>query len=52
VSERATEVVDGVTRFVISPALLNVFLPRRQQILEEFLTKDKKRKEHDNRRPH
>lgn len=24
VSEQATEVVDGVTRFVISPALLNV----------------------------
>jgi len=29
VSEQATEVVDGVTRFVISPALLNAFLKHR-----------------------
>lgn len=37
VTERVTETVGGVTRWVISPALLNVFLPKRKQILEEFL---------------
>jgi len=52
VSERATEVVDGVTRFVISPALLNAFLPRRLKILEEFLAKEEKSKAHDNHHPH
>jgi hypothetical protein len=38
VTERATEVADGVTRWVISPALEDVFLPKRKQILEDFLT--------------
>jgi len=52
VSEQATEVVDGVTRFVISPAMQNVFVPRRQQILEEFLAKDEKSKSNDRHRPH
>jgi hypothetical protein len=52
VSEQATEVVDGVTRFVISPAMQNVFVPRRQQILEEFLARDEKSKSNDRHRPH
>jgi hypothetical protein len=52
VSEQATEVVGGVTRFVISPALVNVFLPRRQQILEEYVTKEEKKKSFDTHRPH
>jgi hypothetical protein len=38
VTERATEVADGVTRWVISPALGDVFLTKRKQILEDFLT--------------
>jgi hypothetical protein len=38
VSEREIEEADGVTRFKISPALVDVFLPKRQQILEDFLT--------------
>lgn len=42
VTERETEVVDGETRFVLSPALLNFFLPARKALLEEFL----------NNRPH
>ena len=37
VTERDTEVVDGQERFKISPALLNVFLPQRQQIMEDYL---------------
>jgi hypothetical protein len=37
VTERETEVVDGQERFKISPALLNVFLPQRQQIMEDYL---------------
>jgi hypothetical protein len=37
VTERETEVVDGETRFVLSPALLNFFLPARKALLEEFL---------------
>ena len=37
VTERETEVVGGETRFRISDALVNVFLPARQQILEDFL---------------
>ena len=32
-----TETVDGVTRFVISPALVDVFLPKRKQVLDDFL---------------
>ena len=42
VTERETEVVGGETRFRISDALINVFLPARQLILEDFL----------NNRPH
>jgi hypothetical protein len=42
VAENLTEVVDGVTRFVISPALVDAFLPHRKNVLEEFL----------NNRPH
>jgi hypothetical protein len=37
VTERDAEVVDGQERFKISPALLNVFLPQRQQIMEDYL---------------
>jgi hypothetical protein len=37
VSERATEVVGGETRFQISDALINQFLPARQAIFEDFL---------------
>lgn len=37
VSERLTETVDGVTRYMISPALLNEFLPARKQIMDDFL---------------
>ena len=32
-----TQVVGGVTRFVISPALLNSFLPKRKQVVDDFL---------------
>ena len=37
VSEAMTEEVGGVTRFVISDALIEVFLPARQANLEEFV---------------
>lgn len=38
VTERATETtVDGLVRFQISPALIDHFLPKRQQVLEDFL---------------
>jgi hypothetical protein len=37
VTERATEVVGGETRFVISDTLLNHLLPARQAIFEDFL---------------
>jgi hypothetical protein len=37
VTEAARETVDGVQRFKISPALTNVFLPRRKAVLEAFL---------------
>jgi hypothetical protein len=37
VSERETETVDGVTRFQISPALINHFLPHRKTVVEDFL---------------
>lgn len=37
VSERDTETVDGQPRFVISPALVNAFLPKRQQVMEDYL---------------
>lgn len=37
VSDRVTEVVDGVTRHALSPALTDVFLPHRQSVMEDFL---------------
>jgi len=37
VTERSTEIVDGVERFVISEGLLNVFLPNRKVILDDFM---------------
>jgi hypothetical protein len=37
VNEAATEVVGGATRFVISPALTDAFLPHRKEVMEDFL---------------
>jgi hypothetical protein len=37
VSERETETLDGVTRYRLSPALIDHFLPHRKQIIEDFL---------------
>ncbi|HEU5076933.1 MAG TPA: hypothetical protein VFU02_22235, partial [Polyangiaceae bacterium] len=37
VTERETEIVDGVERFVISDGLLDVFLPHRKVIVDDFL---------------
>jgi hypothetical protein len=37
VTERAVEVAGNQERFKISPALTDVFLPQRQQIMEDFL---------------
>jgi hypothetical protein len=37
VTEQQTETVDGVTRYLISPALVDVFLPKRKQILDDYL---------------
>ena len=37
VTERQTETVGGATRFVLSPALVDVFLPHRKRILEAYL---------------
>lgn len=37
VSDRETEEVDGVTRTLLSPALLDVFLPHRKTVVEDFL---------------
>lgn len=37
VTERVTEVVAGETRFVLSEALSDFFLPARRKILEDFL---------------
>jgi hypothetical protein len=49
VAEDQTEVVNGQERFLISPALLDEFLPQRQQIMEDYLNnklkKPKKPKE-------
>jgi hypothetical protein len=36
-TERKTETVDGQVRFLISEALIEVFLPKRKQVLEDFL---------------
>lgn len=38
VTERQTEVVNGTERYLISPALVDHFLPHRKQLLEDFLT--------------
>ncbi len=40
VGENQTETVDGQVRFVISPALVNVFLPARKALLESVLAID------------
>lgn len=40
VTERETEVVDGLTRFTISSALTNVFLPHRKDVFERYLDGD------------
>ena len=37
VSEAQTEIVNGVERFTISPALTDVFLPHREKIFEEYI---------------
>jgi len=37
VTERETEIVDGETRFRISPALIDNFLPKRKQVMEDYL---------------
>ena len=37
VSERDPETVDGVTRFQISDALVDAFLPARKQVVEDYL---------------
>ena len=37
VTEQQTEPGDGDERFVISPALVNAFLPVRKQVLDDFL---------------
>jgi hypothetical protein len=37
ISERLTEVVDGVTRYQISPALIQAFLPVRKEVMEQYL---------------
>lgn len=43
VSDRETEVVDGVTRHLLSPALTDVFLPHRKAVLEDFLSSKPRR---------
>jgi hypothetical protein len=49
VTERTVEVVGGLERFQISPALLKEFIPQRKQIMEDYLNdklkKPKKPKE-------
>ena len=37
VSERVTEIVDGTSRFAISPALTDSFLPKRKQVMDDYL---------------
>jgi hypothetical protein len=37
VDERTTEVVDNSTRFIISEALTNVFLPHRKAVMDDYL---------------
>jgi hypothetical protein len=40
VDEQNTEIVDGQVRFLLSPALVNVFLPARKALLESLLLID------------
>jgi len=37
VTERVTEVVNGETRYVLSDALVNNFLPHRKEVLDDYL---------------
>lgn len=37
VDERTIETVDGVERFLLSPALVDEFLPHRKNVMEDFL---------------
>ena len=37
ITERETEVVDGELRFVLSEALTDHFLPKRKQVMEDYL---------------
>jgi hypothetical protein len=37
VTERQTESVGGITRFLVSDALLTTFLPKRKQVLDDYL---------------
>ena len=39
VTERETEVVDGVTRYMLSEALNTTFLPHRKDVFERYLSK-------------
>ena len=39
VTERETEVADGVTRYVLSEALVGTFLPHRKDVFERYLSK-------------
>ncbi len=36
-TERETELVDGVVRYRISDALVGLLLPHRKQLMEDFL---------------
>jgi len=39
IDERTTELIDGSTSYVLSPALNDVFLPHRQDLLERYLSR-------------
>jgi hypothetical protein len=39
ISERETELIDGSTSYVLSPALNDVFLPHREVLLERYLSR-------------
>jgi hypothetical protein len=47
VTERETELVDGETRFLISSALINDFLPKRKQVMEDYLNEKLKKPKKD-----
>lgn len=47
VTERETEVVGSETRFVISTALVNDFLPKRKQVMEDYLNNKLKKPKKD-----